>query len=208
IGYSLVANDSARAVLMERASNGSGPATRVMADTMDLWQMAFGAAPGDIVFRGGGSVNDLFRATVGRDTIPIPLLSTRAFEQHPAVSPNGRWLAYKSDESGQDEVYVRSYPAMGPPTPISIGGGEAPVWSRHGDELFYLGRTGMMAAAVDARGDGLTVTGRTALFSTGRYASTANRDYDVSPDGRRFVMVQAEPQQAVWRLNALREVSQ
>jgi serine/threonine-protein kinase len=200
IGYSLVADDDAKAVLVERPASGIGSVTVLLADTMDLWQMAFGVAPGDIIFR---AANDLFRATIGRDTVPGPLAATPALEQHPSLSPDGRWLAYKSDETGQDEVYVRSYPDMGPPIVVSIGGGDAPVWSPRGGELFYLGRTGLIAAGVETRGSDLMVTDRTALFPTRRYASAANRNYDVSPDGQLFVVVRAEPAQAVWRVNAL-----
>ena len=80
-------------------------------------------------------------------------LETASAEESGTFSPDGRWVAYASDESGDMEVYVRPYPGPGAKHGVSIGGGRFPVWSWAGDELFYLGDTGIMAVAVDgARG--------------------------------------------------------
>ena len=70
---------------------------------------------------------------------PVPLLDTDAVEWQPALSPDGRWLAYSSTESGQSEVYVVAFPdpTVSERTTVSRGGGEAPVWAPSGRELFY-----------------------------------------------------------------------
>jgi WD40-like Beta Propeller Repeat len=118
------------------------------------------------------------------------LLATRYSEGWPALSPNNRWLAYQSDESGRMEVYMRAWPSLGSKVQVSQNGGTEPTWSRDGKELFYRSGGGTepkMAAAVVVDG---RVQSRTELFSVGRYEfSTPHRNFDVFPDGRSFAMV-------------------
>jgi serine/threonine-protein kinase len=106
-----------------------------------------------------------------------------------ALSPDGRWMAYVTNESGRDEVYVRPYPGPGGRWQVSLDGGSEPVWSTTG-EIFYRVNDDVMAAAVQTRA-GFAVTGRTKLF-TGVYERALYRDhnYDVSRDGQTFVMLQ------------------
>ena len=118
------------------------------------------------------------------------LLATRYSEGWPALSPDNRWLAYQSDESGRMEVYLRAWPSLGSKVQVSQNGGTEPTWSRDGKELFYRSGGGTepkMAAAVVVDG---RVQSRTELFSVGRYEfSTPHRNFDVFPDGRSFAMV-------------------
>ena len=109
-------------------------------------------------------------------------------ESAPALSPDGHWLAYQSDESGRLEVYVRPYPESGGRVPVSVLGGTEPAWSRDGRELYY--RTGdtMMVATVALRPT-FAVSGRRSLFSSPFLRGTLLREYDVAPDGQHFVMV-------------------
>jgi Tol biopolymer transport system component len=110
-------------------------------------------------------------------------------ETAPALSPDGQWLAYQSDEAGRMEVYVRPYPGPGARVSVSVRGGTEPAWSRDGRELFYRSADSMMVAAVTLRPT-FTVTGRRVLF-TGTYLQGGPfREYDVAPDGQRFLMVQ------------------
>jgi serine/threonine-protein kinase len=108
-------------------------------------------------------------------------------------SPNGRWLAYVSNESGRDEVYVRPYPDRGTRIPISTNGGIEPVWSRDGRELYYRDEQQMMVVSID---DGAMLVPETprVLFTVSRefvWAGYGNPNYDVSPEGR-FLMVRTE----------------
>ncbi|MHC4583603.1 MAG: protein kinase domain-containing protein [Planctomycetota bacterium] len=118
----------------------------------------------------------------------------RDINQREAVwSPNGQWVAYSSDESGRWEVYVEPYPGPGPKVPVSNEGGQQPMWSRDGKELFYRNGNKMMAAAVETELQ-FIVTGHIELFE-GRYLSTASlQNYDVAPDGR-FLMIR-EPRES------------
>ncbi|GAG33508.1 unnamed protein product, partial [marine sediment metagenome] len=112
----------------------------------------------------------------------------RDFNQVDAVwSPDGRWVAYSTDESRRSEVYVEPYPGPGPRTPISTDGGGHPVWSKDGKELFYLSGDTVIAATIEIEPE-FSVTNLEVLFE-GQYHTTMFHSYDVAPDGR-FLMIQ------------------
>jgi serine/threonine-protein kinase len=113
--------------------------------------------------------------------------SPTAAEVNSRFSPDGRWLAYQSDESGRFEVYVRSYPANSDKVQISAEGGVKPIWSPDGKRIYFWNNRTMMVAAI-AKDASLRVVSRSALF-TGDYSS----EYDMSPDGTRLLMLQAQP---------------
>ena len=120
---------------------------------------------------------------------PVPLLQHPANEVAPALSPDGRWLAYVTTESGRAEVVVRSFPDMEAPVPVSLDGGTEPVWSPKGNELFYRSGPALIGAAVHT-GPVFEVLRRTELFSDPSYlADLTHQVYDAAPDGRHFVMV-------------------
>jgi Tol biopolymer transport system component len=125
------------------------------------------------------------------------LLEGASRERAAMFSPNGRWMAYASDESGRFEVYVTPFPGPGPRTPVSTDGGVEPLWSRDGRELYYRENDRLMAA--DFRGAADTI-GRPRVLFEGRFEKTAGMggdtaNYDVAPDGR-FVMVRRKHLQA------------
>jgi len=201
IGYSVAGEgDGSFASLYLRAADGTGSAEQILASDRDLYQMDFAPGDSEVVMY---SMYNVFRASLGSDSGPVALMETEAFVEHPTLSPDGRWLAYKSNESGINEVYVRSYPDMGPPTVVSIGGGSAPAWSGDGSEIFYWGRSRVMAASVRYDGGRVTVVGRAELFRTRSFRWHWNRNYDVHPSGQEFVMVGRTETRAVWRVNAL-----
>jgi Tol biopolymer transport system component len=107
-------------------------------------------------------------------------------EDAPAISPDGRWLAYDSDLSGQYEVYVNGFPDPGRRRKVSVDGGICPVWSRDGRELFYCVGNDLVAARVSTTG-GFTVQDRTVLFAANCGGWPYHAGYDVAPDGQRFV---------------------
>jgi serine/threonine-protein kinase len=109
-------------------------------------------------------------------------------EAAPALSPDGRWLAYQSDETGRTEVYVRPYPGLGARISISLQGGSEPAWAPDGRELFYRAGDSLVAAALDTSG-GLAVTGRRTLFTGSFLSGGGFREYDVAPDGSHFIFL-------------------
>ena len=133
-------------------------------------------------------------------------LSTLFNELFPAFSPDGRWLAYQSNESGQDEIYVRSFPGPGGPWQISSGGGTIPIWSENGKELFYLAPTRqIMMVTYSAEGESFGGS-QPRLWSEERIAERPfSRGYDLHPDGERFAvlkeLVEEKPNKVVLILN-------
>jgi serine/threonine-protein kinase len=120
---------------------------------------------------------------------PELFLETPANELYPAFSPDGRWIAYRSNESGSDEIYVRAFPDKGGRWLISTSGGVVPVWSRNGRELFY--RTAdqrIMVVAYAAKGD-VFVPDKPRLWTEKRPAEQTQsaRNLDLAPDGKRFI---------------------
>ena len=108
----------------------------------------------------------LFKLQLGTDSAPVPLFAVAGGESSPAFSPDGRWLAYVSDESGRAEVYVRPFPDLDTrKIQVSLDGGAAPRWNPDGEELFYLSAAGDMMAARMATTPTLNVTGVTRLFT-------------------------------------------
>jgi len=163
----------------------------VMPPGLTPWHVLFAPDGRSLVVRsvGGTGVRDIWLKR-GDSAALVPLLQSPANEVSPALSPDGRWMAYASNESGRAEVYVRSFPGMSGRYQVSLEGGEEPVWSPRGGELFY--RSGAALIAAEFRGgDGFEVVRRTVLFSSNEYGDLDGtyQDYDVSPDARHFVMV-------------------
>jgi len=142
--------------------------------------------------------------TAGQDTW-ILRLNDRKAEQFlqtpfrkaiPRFSPDGRWLAYVSDQSGREEIYVRPYPGPGGQWQVSTEGGTEPVWNSNGRELFYRNGDKMMAVEITTQ-PGFSAGNPEMLFEK-QYASVLVRvpNYDVSPDGQRFLMIKGSEQAA------------
>jgi serine/threonine-protein kinase len=137
---------------------------------------------------------DLFTLSLAEPRRIEPLLRSPFSEMNAAISPDGRWLAYSSDESGRVEVYVRPFPDVDRGRwQVSRDGGSKPLWGRDGREIFYVGlNRGLMAAEVAL--DPEFTPGRiTQLFDATPYTSpehgTGARPFDLSLDGKRFLML-------------------
>ena len=124
---------------------------------------------------------------------PKPFMNSASTELEPAFSPDGRWFAYTSDESGGNEVYVRPFPGPGGKWQISTGEGYLPKWSRNGKELFYRTRDSkIMAVTYTASGDSFHAD-KPQLWSPGQFTDRGRGTYnfDVHPDGKRFAVLKA-----------------
>ena len=142
-----------------------------------------------LVFTNVTANQDIWVAPLSGDGEPRPFLATRYLEGAGRISPNGRWLAYHSDESGQLEVYVQTFPAPGNKRLISTGGGRDPIWGPNGQELFYWNPLGQLIGNQLTVGDDVTVGRRDVLFQFPDYLVRVHAHYDIHPDGQRFVIV-------------------
>jgi hypothetical protein len=136
-----------------------------------------------------------------RDRRVTPFLNSHFNEIYPEISPDGHWIAYTSDESGRGEVYVQPFPGPGAKLQISNDGGAEPLWSRDGRELFY--RTSYQerenrAFAVDVQTGPAFSAGKPRLLFTAQGYSGMSpiRTWDISPDGRRFLVVKMEERES------------
>jgi dipeptidyl aminopeptidase/acylaminoacyl peptidase len=130
--------------------------------------------------------------------VPRVFLATPANEMWGQFSPDGRWIAYQSNESGRFEIYVRPFPGPGPPIPISTAGGVYTRWSRNGDELYYVAPDAtLMAVPIQRTATTLEANAPVALFKTRRVGGGVNvigygHQYVVAPDGRFLINVEPD----------------
>jgi len=154
--------------------------------TPDGTQLIFSknSSPGD---------NDIMQMALDGSRRQEALVKTPANESFGEISPNRRWLAYQSNVSGRDEVWVRPYPnTESGRWQVSTNGGRWPTWSRNGLELFYMAPDGaLMGVQVKGTGATWTATSPSKILEPGYWSSAVliGRQYDVSPDGRRFLVV-------------------
>jgi serine/threonine-protein kinase len=210
-GYGIFAPDGKRVVfrtaaaggednLYWRAADGSGAVDRLTtslrSQTPGSWSpdgttLAFveeGESQGSLQF-------DIWVLSIG-DRKTRALIHTNANEMTPEFSPDGRWLAYVSSDSGRNEVYVQPYPGPGERHQISTNGGEQPAWNGNGRELFYVqagafnsgsGATTLMSVSI-ATVPAFLAGAPEAVFESVDLRVAWGRSYDVAPDGRRFLL--------------------
>jgi len=154
----------------------------------------FWSAQGDwLIYRTGvtDGERDIFAWRPGPDSVTVPVVGQPGSDEHsPALSPDGRHLAYVSNQSGQDEVYVRLFPDVeSAQFQISLQGGVAPVWAHSGRELFYVSQGNLMVADI-VTSPTFSAGPARALFSVEGYITTnLHARYDVTADDQRFVIV-------------------
>ena len=206
-----------------QAADGSGAAEPLTAGSMRGVQPSdFSPDAAALVYEQNSAPRDIWIVPVGNSPgAGQALLETPTNESSAEISPDGRWLAYHSDESGQYEIYVRPFPAVDTGRQqISTGGGTRPRWSRDGRELFYYlrQRAGGALMAVPIESGPSFTAGRPQMLFEGDYRAPNNgrQVYDVSADGARFLMIkgagddEAAPRQMVlvqnWHQELLRLV--
>ncbi|HEU4763448.1 MAG TPA: protein kinase [Gemmatimonadales bacterium] len=145
---------------------------------------------------GTAGAGDIVGIRTSGDTTPVPLAATRFTELSPAVSPDGRWLAYASNETGTNEVYVRRFPdSEGGQRQVSAHGGAEPRWSRDGRTLYYLDNDSRLMAAEVRTAPEFEVTAIKPLFDAPPYIlrDGFHQSYEVAPDGRSFLFLHQRP---------------
>jgi serine/threonine-protein kinase len=142
-----------------------------------------------VVFQEASSSNEGIRLLAFDSAPAARMLIPAAFgESAPELSPDGRWLAYQSDETGQMQVYVRALLGAGARVPVSLGRGTEPAWARSGRELFYRSGDSVFVASV-AASPTFAVTGRRFLFAGPYLSGGMFREYDVAPGDQQLLMI-------------------
>jgi Tol biopolymer transport system component len=178
--------------LWRSRADGSGAEESLVAGPNDHWEGVPSPDGRGLVFRvtSPETRRDVYWLPTGEGQ-PIPVLTTPFEERGIAVSPDGQWLAYVSNETGADEVYVRPLPGPGGRVQISANGGREPRWGPGGRQLLYRSRDSLYTAEISVAGGQARVGRPRALFrDTYRTGGAGNHaGWDIDPSGRRFVFV-------------------
>ena len=135
---------------------------------------------------------DVWLLPLDEDRKAAPLVRTPFREYDPSLSPDGRWLAHVSDESGQPEVYVQPFPGPGERVRVSPAGGTLPRWRRDGRELFYQSADDQLIAVPVEPGGELELGPPSPLFDLGAVGTDVRASFDVAADGQRFLVIAPE----------------
>jgi serine/threonine-protein kinase len=177
-----------------QAADGTGTAERLVDSPNPQQPQSITADGSGLIIREGRDKNgfDLFLLSLGAPRTERALVSTPAAEVSAELSPNGRWLAYQSGDSGPSDVFVRPFPEVNAGLfQVSRGGGRMPLWSRDGRELFYVTPANVLMRVVIEPGNSFRF-GSPETVLDGRYffpGGTNSRTFDISRDGQRFLMI-------------------
>ncbi|HXG56131.1 MAG TPA: protein kinase, partial [Vicinamibacterales bacterium] len=182
--------------LVWRSSDGTGAAEEIMPRTDEAQFMGSVSRDGILAYSQtrGGRICDIWTVPLTGTRTPRPFIHGTALEYGPEFSPDGKWIAYVSDEAGARDVYVVPYPGPGAKRRVTVNGGVAPSWSRDGRELFYQTPEGLMSVPVSATAD-IQFGAPRLLFGGGFLSESredAPREYDVAPGATRFLMTKSE----------------
>jgi Tol biopolymer transport system component len=185
--------------LYQRNADGTGREELVADLPQGIYEGQWSRDGAWLLVRTGGTLGlvggrDIYAFRAGLDSIPLPLVVTPEFDEAAiALSPDGRWLAYESNETGRTEVFLRPFPDVDAgKAQVSINGGVAPLWSPNGRELFFVNANREMTVVTVGQGPTLQLGERRVLFRLRDeiYLSPGENytPYDIHPDGTRFIM--------------------
>jgi len=200
--YFLSTRIAARLGIYARRADGSTAEERIHDHPGHIQEVLISRDTTWMLFRtgSGGTETNIYARRFTGDTSTIEIAaSDRYREAAPTLSPDARWIAYASNETGRHEVYIQPFPNVaGGKWPVSPSGGDEPLWSRDGRELFYRNGAGEMVAVEILSNGSPPIGQQRALFSTLPYLRDAfYRSYDVTPDRQRFVMLRRPTGQGV-----------
>jgi serine/threonine-protein kinase len=180
------------AVVYRKRADGSGAPERLYSSDRSVAEALWSHDGKWLVLRNTLPTRDIIAMQPGVDSTPVPIVASPKFEERAAtLSPDGRFIAYQSDESGRDEIYVRPFPrADDGRWQLSAAGGSEPLWSHGGREIFFRASSGELMAVPVTTTPSFSLGTPRALFPTKEFArAAAYRAYDVTPDDQRFVML-------------------
>ena len=176
-----------------QAVDGTGPVDRLTDSPHTVSPMSISPDGKVLLINDNPATADIVMVKLGEEPQLHPLIQTPAVEGNAAISPDGRWLAYDSWETGADEVYVRPFPDVdGGKWQLSTAGGGLPLWARNSDELFYVDPNGALMSVRVHRGTTWSASVPRKVLEPRYFLQVGgSRNYDVSPDGKRFLMIKS-----------------
>ncbi len=186
-------NRSGIAQIYVKSANGAGAATQLLKENTNDVPKSWSSDGRYLAFlradpKPNASQNIWILPLFG-DRKPFPFVTNSFIQDDPAFSPDGRWLAYASDDSGRQEIYIAPFPKANGKWQVSAQGGMVPTWRRDGQDLFYLDpEQKMMAVDIHENGDSIEIGSAHVLFQTNP-PSLVNRPYDATADGKKFIVL-------------------
>ena len=185
-----VSNRDGKTRAMRQSANGAGQ-PEVLADSFEGLKHASLSRDGSVVLLNGFAENVPSIWSKSGKNAMVKFATGPYWIGQGRFSPDGQDVAYASAESGINEVYIRPFAGKGAPVQVSVGGGGEPVWSGDGRRLFYVTGRRLMVASL-APAPGMRVVSRDSLFTGEGFGDFSGATYDVAPDGKRFLMLQAD----------------
>ncbi len=182
----------------ENLTKDSLPSSAAQRRAVEVWPDGTRLIYEQLTANGSYDLMTLRVDSAGKGIEASPLLTTSADERNPSIAPNGRWIAYESNKTGQFQIYVKPFPNVDDAEyGISTAGGRTPLFARNGDELFYVNGSALMAARVRftptfATGNATVLFDAPSIILDGRLLANTGRTYDVSRDGARFLLLKDE----------------
>jgi Tol biopolymer transport system component len=196
-----------RSDLFQKAASGIGPEELVFSDDTEKYALEFSPDGRFLIYMTpiGATSGKLYLLPLTGNRKPVPFLNTATNQVPAAISPDGRWMAYVSDETSRREVYVTSFPRAEGKWQVSTNGGDNPRWRRDGTELFFTAPDRMMAVTVATGGDRFDSGPVRPLFEV-RVPATAlgtRSPYAVAHDAQRFLVNTWDPRAALSPISVL-----
>ncbi|MEA3244632.1 MAG: hypothetical protein U9Q74_00605 [Gemmatimonadota bacterium] len=181
-------------MIWSQPADGSAPGEMLYRPTTEVYEALLSPDAKSLVLRTGSSLEhprDIVMVPLEGNRQVVPVVAGPAFEMMPRISPNGKWIAYQSNESGRMEIYVRPFPAAGARAQVTNDGGTEPIWSRDGRTLYYRTPAGGVAAVTVTAEAAFTFGSRRDVVTGDYVVDTSHPSYDVAPDGKILLLRRA-----------------
>jgi Tol biopolymer transport system component len=183
----------ASAIWVQRADGGAPARKLLEIPGAAIWEGQITPDGKSLIYRtGSGMTADIWYRSLSGDTTPKPIATTKYSEDAPRISPDGKWLAYSSTESGVREIYVVAFPSLTERVRLTRGGGNDPVWDTN-TRLYYWADQGAVLAASLSMAPEVTVTRLDTLPAKDLFFSTGHPSYDALPDGSGVLTMRFTP---------------
>ncbi len=180
--------------IWRQPADGSGPAELLYQPDIEPFEAIVSPDMKWLLFRtapGAKYSRDILAVLLTGDRTVVPVVTSPYAETQPRLSPDGKWLAYQSSETGRFEIYVRPFPVSGARVQVSDNGGTEPIWGRSGRSLYYRGPLGEVIEVGVTTGAAFSIGTRSVVLTGDYLTGASHANYDVSPDGRFLMLKRA-----------------